>query len=243
MSTLRDKLYSKKLVTFDLDGTIVSTHALVLEAVNKTLFNIGAYTIESMPEGVDMAHLIDIILGIQGVNPKIKIKDIVNQVFTNYMDLLDNAELSLTPGFRSMIYILKVEKQIPIALCTSTPRRVTEKILNKINATKSFDLLVCGDEVKHPKPNPEIYQKALHHFKVKSHEALAFEDSVDGVTSAINAGIETFVIWDGNTLRPKYPRLAERFFGDFEDVKDVLDVDYDKDLKEFAKKYGPKFGR
>jgi HAD superfamily hydrolase (TIGR01509 family) len=57
-----------------------------------------------------------------------------------------------------------------------------------------FDYLATGGDVKQPKPNPEIYLKALDMTGLEANEVLAFEDSESGIESARAAGIATLLI-------------------------------------------------
>ena len=50
------------------------------------------------------------------------------------------------------------------------------------------------DDVKKPKPDPELFQKAAVSLGVKSNEALVFEDSLNGLRAAKTAGRSVGVI-------------------------------------------------
>ncbi|HEV7915174.1 MAG TPA: HAD-IA family hydrolase [Albitalea sp.] len=54
-----------------------------------------------------------------------------------------------------------------------------------------FDVIACGDLVGTKKPAPDIYQLALGTLGVAPEEAIAFEDSVNGLRSAVAAGLWT----------------------------------------------------
>jgi beta-phosphoglucomutase-like phosphatase (HAD superfamily) len=53
-----------------------------------------------------------------------------------------------------------------------------------------------GCEVKHGKPDPEIYLLAASRLGVDPHHCLAFEDSNNGARSAVAAGMMTYQIPD-----------------------------------------------
>ena len=52
-----------------------------------------------------------------------------------------------------------------------------------------FDCIRCADDVKHTKPDPELYQAVLDAFGLQGSQAIALEDSPNGVTAAQRAGI------------------------------------------------------
>ena len=61
---------------------------------------------------------------------------------------------------------------------------------------KRFDFVVFGDEVKHFKPAPDLYQKAIEKSGYMPQECLVFEDSVSGVMAAHDAGLMVIFIPD-----------------------------------------------
>ncbi len=243
MITLRDNFKTKKLAIFDLDGTIVDSHNYVLQAINQVLNKLELFPIDEMPEGVFMEDLWRSILLSRELPHKIKVSELAKQTYTAYMDIISTVPLEIKEGFWSMAFLFKQTLKIPMALCTNTNRQVVQKVLDNVGIKETFDFIICGDEVSHPKPNPEIYKKALAHFKIKPTEAIAFDDSVDGVRASITAGIETYVIWNGKVSRYSYPEGAEHFFENFTDIIGRLDLDFDKDLKEYAERLRPILGR
>jgi beta-phosphoglucomutase-like phosphatase (HAD superfamily) len=73
------------------------------------------------------------------------------------------------------------------------------------------EVLVTGDEVSRPKPDPEAYQRALWQMGVRAADAIAVEDSAPGLRAAVAAGLTTVVV------------TAERSAGDdFSDAAAVL---------------------
>jgi HAD superfamily hydrolase (TIGR01509 family) len=53
----------------------------------------------------------------------------------------------------------------------------------------TFDCLCCGDEVKRTKPDPELYLAVLNALAVRGDQAVALEDSPNGVAAAKAAGL------------------------------------------------------
>ena len=57
-----------------------------------------------------------------------------------------------------------------------------------------FKALVSADDVKHSKPDPETYNKCAAALNTDPASCLVFEDAPKGVESALNAGMDAFVI-------------------------------------------------
>jgi HAD superfamily hydrolase (TIGR01509 family) len=76
---------------------------------------------------------------------------------------------------------------LPTALVTSTARRLVDVALDTLGRD-SFDVVVCGDEVDRPKPDPMPYLVAAAALGVPIARCVAVEDSPSGVASARAAG-------------------------------------------------------
>jgi beta-phosphoglucomutase-like phosphatase (HAD superfamily) len=57
-----------------------------------------------------------------------------------------------------------------------------------------FEAIHCGDEVQATKPDPALYLNVLQALEIQAHEAIALEDSPNGVLAAKRAGIFCVVI-------------------------------------------------
>ena len=57
-----------------------------------------------------------------------------------------------------------------------------------------FDAIVCGSDVEHLKPAPDIYIECARALGMKPCECLAFEDSTAGAASAAAAGAALVVV-------------------------------------------------
>ncbi len=86
----------------------------------------------------------------------------------------------------------------------STTRRVNMEVYRTRNANimrkaaidRYFKAVFTCEDVDERKPSPEVYIAAASALGVKTAECLAFEDSLVGVQSAKNAGIETIAVYD-----------------------------------------------
>ena len=78
-----------------------------------------------------------------------------------------------------------------IALVTNAPEENVETILLALKLRDFFDVVVLADEVEAVKPDPAPYRAALEKTGAPAGEALAFEDSVSGISSSVAAGIPT----------------------------------------------------
>lgn len=78
---------------------------------------------------------------------------------------------------------------LKIAVASSSPRAWVINHLTRLGLQHAFDAMKFGDEVTHLKPHPELYLSALALMGAKPEQAIALEDSPNGVKAAQNAGM------------------------------------------------------
>ena len=100
------------------------------------------------------------------------------------------SELEPLPGLVDFV-IQGRELGMRIALVTNAPEQNVETILLALKLRDFFDVVVLADEVEAVKPDPAPYRAALEKISVPAEVALAFEDSVSGISSSVAAGIRT----------------------------------------------------
>ncbi len=78
---------------------------------------------------------------------------------------------------------------LKLAIASSSPREWVAGHLSRLGLLNHFDCMKCGDEVTHKKPHPELYLSALNELGVQADQAIALEDSPNGVLAAQRAGM------------------------------------------------------
>lgn len=66
-----------------------------------------------------------------------------------------------------------------------------------------FEATVCGDEVAHAKPAPDIFLAAAKALGVPAEECLVLEDSPNGLRAARAAGCKAVVVPDITPIPPE----------------------------------------
>lgn len=96
------------------------------------------------------------------------------------------------PGAMELLLAVRAAG-LPTALVTSTGRRLVEVALDTLGRA-NFDVVVCGDEVSVPKPDPEPYRTAASLLGVPIEDCVAIEDSPTGVASAVASGAAVLAV-------------------------------------------------
>lgn len=241
INTHKSIIKGKKAVLFDLDGTVIDSEILWDHAFKKTAESLGV-TLNDIDCELCGMQIAEKWKKLEQQN-KTKInkstQELVNLTNNEFLKIFKGSGIDAREGFWSLITDLKNVYNLKTGLTTNTYRNVTDVVLAQLNLKEAFDFVICGDEVKKPKPDPEIYKKAAKKLGVNSHEVLVFEDSLTGTTSAVKANMDTVVIWDGSVFKNKYPRQVIGFIPDFSALPDDLNLTIKDEFKEFVKKFNP----
>jgi HAD superfamily hydrolase (TIGR01509 family) len=200
---------------FDLDGTLAETDSLHLPT--------WADVLEPYGVQVDKDFYRE---SISGRNTGEIVRDLLPELSDEENRAVGDAkearfreratELEPLPGLVDFIERGR-ERGMSIVLVTNAPEENVETILLALELRDFFDTVVLADEVEAVKPDPAPYKAALKKLGVSAVEALAFEDSVSGISSSVAAGIPTV----GITSSQVPERLREA--GAFMTVDDFTD--------------------
>jgi HAD superfamily hydrolase (TIGR01509 family) len=78
---------------------------------------------------------------------------------------------------------------VRLAVASSSPRSWVEGHLERLGLAAHFACVRCSDHVEVVKPDPTLYRLALEGLAVAPEEAIAFEDSPNGILAAKRAGL------------------------------------------------------
>lgn len=120
---------------------------------------------------------------------------------THFKTLVREGVMPLRPGVKRLL--LEAQEQgLRLAIATTTtPENVTallEAALGK-ESISWFEVIVAGDMVPAKKPAPDVYLAALEKMNLAPEYCLAFEDSRQGLRSALQAGLKTVVTYSSYT--------------------------------------------
>jgi HAD superfamily hydrolase (TIGR01509 family) len=90
---------------------------------------------------------------------------------------------------------------IPFAVVSGGTRESVSKTLTILGLLDRFDILVCSDDYKRGKPDPEAYLMAAQQLGVAPEKCLVFEDTDLGIQAAKSAGMQWVKIpapWERN---------------------------------------------
>ena len=114
------------------------------------------------------------------------------------LELLEIEELR--PGILDYLEEAK-RRGLGTAIVSSSSRRWVDRHVVRLERTQDFDEIVTADrDPERAKPRPTLYLEALERLGVRPTEAIAFEDSPNGVKAAKAAGIFTVAVPNSVTV-------------------------------------------
>ena len=102
-------------------------------------------------------------------------------------------------------------QDLKVAVVSSSHHAWVDPYLERLGIRNLFDRSICRDDAEHAKPFPHLYLKACEIFHVEPSEAIAFEDSPNGLRAAKAAGIFAVAVPNATTARLDLSHADARF--------------------------------
>ena len=116
-----------------------------------------------------------------------------------YRELVFQRGLSALPGVVPWLDQLQAAN-IQCAVGSSTPRLNIEAVLKVIKLENRFQVIVTSEDVKHGKPDPEVFLRAAEGFGVPASRCVVFEDAFVGIEAAVRGGMKVVAVATTNPL-------------------------------------------
>ena len=98
------------------------------------------------------------------------------------------ADAAPLPGVEDYIAAARA-RGMGLGIASSSTRAWVEPKLDLLGLGDAFDTVICTDDVGSSKPNPASYLAVIANLGVTAEQAVALEDSPNGVRGAKNAGL------------------------------------------------------
>ena len=178
-----------KAVIFDLDGVLVEAKDWHYQALNMALSIFGCdisydehlSTYDGLPTKTKLEMLN------KNKNFPLELSNLVydlKQIYTH-----EFFSTRCFPDFSQDYLFRKLkEKNIKTAVASNSITATVDQAMLGLDIKKYIEFSLSNEDVDYPKPNPEIYIKAINMLGLLPHECLIVEDNINGITAAKASG-------------------------------------------------------
>lgn len=186
-----------QLLIFDLDGTLVNAYPAVIRSVNFTLTKLGfpKRTALEIRRAVGWG---DRQLMAQFVGEGLADKAV--KLYRPHHARALTKDVRFLPGAKALLQWAK-DQGFKSAVATNRPARFTRIILKGLQAKEYFGIVLCADQLKKGKPDPQILNRICRELKISKQHALYVGDMTIDVHCGANAGIRTVAVATGSNTK------------------------------------------
>lgn len=206
-------------IVFDMDGVLFDTERLYVDAFYEAAAKLAL---------ADMDAAIHAVVGMSNADTRrwfaanmaadFPVEEYMQTVRACFFAALDRGGLPIKEGTPELLAYLR-EQGVPIALATSARRASVAHHFDVAGWDASlFDAIVTGDMVANGKPAPDIYVSACEALGVAPENAVAVEDSFNGIRAAHAAGMLPVMVPD---LTPPTDEIAALLYRRFDSLVDM----------------------
>lgn len=210
-----------KAVIFDMDGVLVNSEPVIIEASLRVLREHGVEAKES--DFLEFTGMGDAIF-IGGVAKKYGLEyepSMKDRAYSIYLDII-NEKIKKFPGVLPLLSYLR-EKSYTLAVASASDLIKVEANIKALGAEKSwFRAIITGSDVERKKPFPDIYLKAAAAAGVEPKDCLVVEDALSGIKAAKAAGMKCAAVTTSFTRAELEKSEADCIFDDIYQVTGIM---------------------
>ncbi len=175
-------------VIFDMDGVLVDSEPVITKAARLALteFGVPAQDADFHPfTGMGEDRFIGGVAEKYGVPYRLDMK---RRTYAIYLDIVA-AEIGTYPGIPELLATLRADGMRTAVASSADAVKVNANLPAAGIDDNLFDVIVCGEDVVHKKPAPDIFLLAARRLDVDPADCLVVEDAISGIRAAKAAGM------------------------------------------------------
>ena len=195
-------------ILFDMDGVLIDARPLHYEALNAALSPFGLEISHDAHlanfDGLSTRQKLVILSETRGLPHGLH--GLINQ-FKQKLTL-EKIPTHCRPEFHHRYLLARLKRDgYRLAMCSNSVRQSVNEMIRSADLENYFELTLSNEDIKHPKPDPEIYLTAAKRLNVQPDRCLVVEDNQNGIQSAKAAGMHVLEVADPDAVT--YERVTE----------------------------------
>jgi HAD superfamily hydrolase (TIGR01509 family) len=183
-------------VIFDMDGLLIDTEPVWRRCEIEIFGRLGLHLTEEQcmqTMGMRVREVVDLWYSRhpwEGPSTVEVTQEIIDRVIACVL-----AEGEPLPGVLSVLEMTHAAG-LPLAIASSSSEHLIESVVHRFGIERYIQVICSAENEPEGKPHPAVYLRAAERLGVSPEHCLAFEDSPNGVLSAVAAGMYCIVVPD-----------------------------------------------
>jgi HAD superfamily hydrolase (TIGR01509 family) len=187
-----------KAIVFDMDGVLVDAREWHFLALNQALALFGLEISKerhlSTFDGLPTSRKLE-ILSAEGRLPR-ELHSLLSKLKQQYTQEL--ITLRCKPVFQHQYALSRLKAEgFGVAVASNSISSSIESMMRQSHLLSYLDFYLSNEDVRHPKPDPEIYSLAISKLGLSPDQVLIVEDNEHGLQAAKKSG--------GNVMQVRHP--------------------------------------
>ena len=200
-----------KLIIFDLDGVLIDSRELHFSALNDALMKIDSKYVISKEEHLSI---------FDGLNTTKKLKlltqrkelppSLYDQVWKDKQVATFEHSKKFQPSFAFKNILSSIKNRgYKIAVASNSIRETVKLALLSIGVMEYIDIYISNEDIKRPKPYPEMYWKCMIEMDALPKNTIIVEDSHIGRQGALDSGAHLLPVENSKDAENSYNKILE----------------------------------
>ena len=175
---------------FDVDGVIADSESVNVRATMAAfaeVLGMSGMRVEDFEAGIGRGAAAYVSAGAGAHGRTLESEEVDRLVLRRqetFLSLLAEETLPAYPGVRELMHSALADDDWRLALATSSTRDKSQAVLEAAGIPWADMARLCGDDVTHAKPDPELFSLACGRLQLVPGSCVVIEDSPAGVEAA-----------------------------------------------------------
>ena len=195
-----------KAVIFDLDGTLVDSFKAHYLAMKDAFKEVDVEITESEFKTL-FGKFINVIISdhLKNIGKTLastEISEIANRKQEIFREKYVDKVMLLDGGIDCLE---KLEKTgYKISLASNSNKKNIDAMIDSVGIRKYFKHIISVDDIKHPKPHPQMFNEAAKNMDVQNENCIVIEDSIHGIQAAKAGRMNSIAVLTGGGTEEQF---------------------------------------